>query len=64
MKFRAKFYEDKWNGRTLSQGRLVKQKTFNAESWDEAERVEQSLLNDLYEINGRWYQSSLTKMSR
>ena len=55
MKFRVRFYEDKWNGRTCSTGRQIKQKTFYAKDWDEAELVGQQIGEKLYEERGKWF---------
>ena len=37
MKFVVKVFENKWNGKQCSTGRQVKQKTFEAKDWSEAE---------------------------
>ncbi len=39
MKFVVKFNEERWNGKRLSTGRQVKQKTIYVDDWDEAELV-------------------------
>lgn len=60
MKFIARFYADKWNGHRLSQGRQVKQFTFRAKDWDEAERIVDVFSANMYEKTGRSFQNSLT----
>ena len=39
MKFVVKFNEERWNGKKLSTGCQVKQKTIYVDDWDEAELV-------------------------
>jgi hypothetical protein len=60
MKFRVRFYDDKWSGRTCSTGRQVKQKTFHAEDWDDAEVIEQTLREKLYIERGKYFSSQLS----
>lgn len=39
MKFVIRFYESKWNGKRMSTGRQVKQKTIYTDDWDKADVV-------------------------
>lgn len=60
MKFIARFYEGKWSGRRYSTGKHVKQKTFTADGWDEAEEIVYKIGEELRAIGGKYYDSSLT----
>ena len=46
MKFILQIYADKWIGNRCYTGRKIKQKTFYADDWDEAEMIQYKLMED------------------
>ena len=54
-RFRVRVYEEVWNGGRLSRGRQVKQKTFRAKDWNEAEEFGRRFCRDLESENSEPY---------
>ena len=52
MKFIARIYEEKFNGSKTTTGKQLKQKTFNAEDWDEADIVAHQLWQEVEKKTG------------
>lgn len=52
MKFRVRVYGEKWNGRRCSVGKQLRQKTFCAEDWDEAELIAGKIWTEVERTHG------------
>ena len=62
MKFRVKIFENKWNGRRVTAGKQIKQKTFEAESWEEAEEIANKVWTEIEELRGCAGDMQLTRL--
>ena len=60
MKFRLRVYADEWHGRTCRTGKQIKQKTFYADGWDDAERKSYKFLEE-WNLEGYGTQLSVLK---
>ena len=63
MKFRVKVFEDKWNGKRVTTGKQIRQKTFEAESWEEAEVIAHKIWTEVEEQNANAGHMNLEKLN-
>jgi hypothetical protein len=62
MKFKVQIFTDKWNGNRVTTSKQIKQKTFTADGWDEAEVVAHRLWLDVETKTGNAGDMRLTRV--
>lgn len=62
MKFKVQIFTDKWNGNRVTAGKQMKQKTFTADDWDEAEVIAHKVWADVEAQTGNAGDMRLTRV--